>query len=143
MKRGIKTQIVGPVKGEVDGVATDFTFETCRSVLFDGLVFIGANDDSPDYTAKMKKIGRIRHALIQGYFHKKPILLHGNTISWAADITLAGEFTDAVKEGSNLKVEKGVIFTPSAGTGVEMSTKFLDLLAHHRVWDRETDHLAV
>jgi len=140
-------QIVGPVKGQVSSgsvtVQTQFTFETCRSTHFDGLIFVGPQDENDiEYTDKLRKQGRIRHAAIEGFFHQKPLLAHGQCIPWIADLALPGEFSASVKTGEDIKEEKGVLFVPSAGFGVEMIKQWTDLLAKHRVWDREVDHIA-
>jgi catalase len=140
-------QIVGPVKGSVTsgGVTfqTQFTFETCRSTHFDGLIFVGPQDETnTEYTETLRKQGRIKHAAIEGFFHQKPLLAHGKCIPWMADLALPGEFSPSVKAGEEIQTEKGVIFVPSAGFGVEMIKQWTDLLAKHRVWDREVEHIA-
>ncbi|KAH8089380.1 catalase-related immune-responsive-domain-containing protein, partial [Filobasidium floriforme] len=144
---GIIPMIVGPVKGSVTsgGVTfqTQFTFETCRSTHFDGLIFVGPQDENnTEYTETLRKQGRIKHAAIEGFFHQKPLLAHGKCIPWMADLALPGEFSPSVKTGEEIQTEKGVIFVPSAGFGVEMIKQWTDLLAKHRVWDREVEHIA-
>jgi catalase len=146
--KGVIVMIVGPSKGPVSSGTvsfdTQFTFETCRSTHFDAVMFIGANDDSnAEYLTTLKKMGRLRHAAMEAYAHKKLVVFHGNTIGWGADIALPGEFTADVKSPSGIKLEKGVIFVPNAGAGIELNTSIMEEMAKHRCWERETDHIPV
>lgn len=145
--KGVIVMIVGPAKGPVSSGSvsfdTQFTFETCRSTHFDAVMFIGANDDSSEYVDKLKKIGRLRHAAMEAFAHKKLVVFHGNTIGWGADIALPGEFSADVKSPSGIKLEKGVIFVPNVGAGVELNTSIMEEMAKHRCWERPTDHIPV
>ncbi|KAJ9105362.1 hypothetical protein QFC21_001731 [Naganishia friedmannii] len=148
LAKGVIVMIVGPTKGPVSSGTvsfdTQFTFETCRSTHFDAVMFIGANDDSnAQYLATLKQKGRVRHAAVEAYAHKKLVIFHGNTIGWGVDNVLPGEFSDDVKSSSGIKVEKGVIFVPNAGAGIELNGTIIEEMAKHRCWERPTDHLAV
>ncbi|KAJ9107044.1 hypothetical protein QFC19_002913 [Naganishia cerealis] len=148
LAKGVIVMIVGPTKGLVSSGTvsfdTQFTFETCRSTHFDAVMFIGANDDgNTEYLDTLKQKGRVRHAAVEAYAHKKLVVFHGNTIGWGADIVLPGEFSADVKSPSGIKVEKGVIFVPNAGVGLELNSTILEEMAKHRCWERPTDHLAV
>ncbi|KAJ9120744.1 hypothetical protein QFC22_002675 [Naganishia vaughanmartiniae] len=148
LAKGVIVMIVGPTKGPVSSGTvsfdTQFTFETCRSTHFDAVMFIGANDDSnTQYLATLKQKGRVRHAAVEAYAHKKLVIFHGNTIGWGVDNVLPGEFSDDVKSSTGIKVEKGVIFVPNAGAGIELNGTIIEEMAKHRCWERPTDHLAV
>jgi catalase len=148
LAKGVIVMIVGPTKGPVSSGTvsfdTQFTFETCRSTHFDAVMFIGANDDSNDqYLATLKQKGRVRHAAVEAYAHKKLVVFHGNTIGWGVDNVLPGEFSADVKSSSGIKVEKGVIFVSNAGAGIELNSTIMEEMAKHRCWERPTDHLAV
>lgn len=143
---GIIVMIVGPTKGQVkasngSSLDTQFTFETCRSTHFDAVFFAGAGDDSDAYVKKLN-IGRVRHAAIEAFFHQKTVVFHGNSIGWAINSCLPGEFSPELTQQSKISVEKGVIFVPSAGVGAQMVKTVIDEMAKHRCWARKVDHIA-
>lgn len=147
--KGVIVMIVGPAKGPVkasNGSAfdTQFTFETCRSTHFDAVAFIGAgNDEDSSYNEKLKQMGRIRHAAVEAYMHQKAVIFHGTAVQWGVSIALSGEFSpDAASETSKISVEKGVVFVPSAGAGIEMNKVIMDEMAKHRCWERDVSHIA-
>ncbi len=119
---------------------TQFTLETCRSTYFDAIAIFGSSEES--YAQKLRKNGRITHFLREAYMHQKAVFLHGQAIDWAKSVGLPGEFSANVGTGSEIEVEQGVAFIPTAGLGVQLTQTVMGEMAKHRCWARETSHIA-
>lgn len=136
--------VVGPVSGPVKSsigttINAQFSYETCRSTLFDGLIFFGGKDDS--YLSKLK-IGRVIHAGREAYMHQKAIGATGNAVQWLSTIVLPGEFSTGVTDRTDVVVENGVVLAPNVGLAVQFIELFTEEAKKHRCWTRDVSHIA-
>ncbi|KAG8903836.1 hypothetical protein FRC01_008967, partial [Tulasnella sp. 417] len=115
---GIIVAVVGPRKDKInsstDGTFLEpqFTFETCRSTLFDAVFFVGGR--GPEYD-KLKRQGRWLHAAREAFMHFKTVGASGSAVEWLAKYALPGEIDHLV---GNLKedgvaAEQGVVVAGS------------------------------
>jgi catalase len=137
---GTTCAIVGPRAGFVhsgsDELQTQFSFETCRSTLFDAILFVPGSD-----RAVMNTSGRLIHAAREAYMHQKPIAAVGHAAEWISDVPLRGFIVGA--GGSGPEVERGVVLMKGGGVGLakDFSRLFLSLLEKHRIWDRDVSEV--
>jgi catalase len=79
----------GVEKGNLKGsgvINTNFTIETCRSTLFDGLIFPNGNEQ---YLQSLQQ-GRVIHFVREAFGHFKTIGAAGGAVSWLAHKCLPG-----------------------------------------------------
>ena len=112
-------------------VNTGFTFDNCKSVLFDGVALIGGEAS----VATLEQTGSVVGFLLEAFKHCKPICASGDALrlllypAGVAGITLA-------KLGASEAVsDDGVV--SSASPGKEHVSKFIDALKKHRAWERK------
>ncbi|KZP01018.1 catalase-domain-containing protein [Calocera viscosa TUFC12733] len=140
---GTMAMIVGPRKGSVTSGATtlptQFTFETCRSTHFDAIYVAGGTGEA--YTRGLNT-GRLIHAVREAYMHQKPIAVSGSAVEWLQRIALPGEVSPAISGEGKVEVEKGVVILEGATESPQFAKTLIDLLAKHRVWERDVGHIA-
>lgn len=135
---GAMAMVVGDrakVKGS-DGAAhaSQFTLETSRSTHFDAVVVVGG--ESADYASKLNS-GRMVHVVREAFMHHKAIMVLGQAVDWAANLVLPAQGLDLSGQDGN---SAGVVF--SRNTPAKALETFVDLVANHRVWDRDVATVA-
>ncbi|OLL22686.1 Catalase-1 isoform B [Neolecta irregularis DAH-3] len=151
---------VGPVRGPVAAAgldkkecpSADFSFDTCRSTLFDG-VFVPGGIQA---ILILRESGRAVHFIREAFMHLKPICAVGEGVSFlqqACELPATNYALDASSE--QITADKGVVtcqkfdmtteaasaFKIMFGSGGEnkgVINVFANLLSDHRCWDRET-----
>jgi catalase len=123
------------VKGS-DGAAHagQFTLETSRSTHFDAVVVVGG--EGGDYASKLNS-GRMVHVVREAFMHHKAIMVLGQAVDWAANLVLPAQGLDLSGQDGN---SAGVVF--SRNMPAETLKTFVDLVANHRVWDRDVATVA-
>jgi len=117
----------------------DFTFETCRSTMFDAVIVFGGG---AGYESKLK-VGRVVHAVREAYMHQKAIGVHGQAVDWFLKSVLPEEIdaTTVTSSTEAAPIVKGVVFSKDL-PAVDFNEKFISTLAAHRVWDRDVSGVA-
>jgi len=140
---GVMAMVVGPRKGTVKSgsveLETQFTFETCRSTLFDAVYVVGGSGEA--YAKGLTK-GRLVHAVREAYMHQKPIAASGSAVEWIQRVALPGELSPAISGEGKVEVEKGVILCAGTMEVPQFAKTMMESLKMHRVWDREVSHIA-
>ncbi|KZT53024.1 catalase 1 [Calocera cornea HHB12733] len=140
---GTLAMIVGPRKGTVKSgatsLSTQFTFETCRSTHFDAIYVAGGSGEA---YAKGLSSGRLVHAVREAYMHQKPIAVSGSAVEWLQRIALPSEISPAISGQGKVEVEKGVVLLEGTVESPQFATTIIDLLAMHRVWERDVSQIA-
>jgi catalase len=144
--------IVGPRKGNMTNgtsnslsLATQFTFETCRSVFFDALFFAGAAGENPHYEELMMKNGLMTHAAREAYKHFKTIGAGGSAVAWLRGKALPGVIPRGEKGKGGVDLEAPGIVLCESDTEADVSAfteTFLAEVAKHRAWDRDVSDIA-
>jgi catalase len=129
---GVVARFVGPRLGTAesangDPIEVDMPLASAPSVLFDGLVL----PDGADAVQRLAADGRALEFLKDQYRHCKPILALG---AGSGLLTKAG-IPDALPSG---QPDPGLVRGQTEGRE-EIAEVFLDALAKHRHFDRETD----
>jgi len=129
---GANPRFIGPTLGEFaaaegDRLRADASLESEPAVLFDALVL----PDGPDAVAALGNDGRAAEFVKDQYRHCKPILALGASRTL---LEAAGAFV-VLPDGER---DPGIVVA-TAGDGGEPIQAFIDALAAHRVWQRETD----
>ena len=132
---GVVPRFVGSRLGSVrtasgDPIEVDVTFEAAPSVLFDGAIV----PDGAKAIQELAADGRTVEFLKDQYRHCKPILAWGAGI----DLLKKASIPEALPSG---KPDPGLIVKRSADSSA--NRLFIDALARHRHFDRETDPPAV
>ncbi|KAG8911670.1 hypothetical protein FRC00_006039 [Tulasnella sp. 408] len=145
---GIIVAVVGPrkdkIKSHTDGafLEAQFTFETCRSTLFDAVFFVGGSGAEYD---KLKRQGRWLYAAREAFMHFKTVGASGSAVEWLAKYALPGEIDHLVgklKE-DGVAVEQGVVVAGSQLKEVPALVKCLsEEIAKHRAWGRDVSAIA-
>ncbi|KAG8879359.1 hypothetical protein FRB97_001744 [Tulasnella sp. 331] len=152
LTEGIIAMIVGPRKGLVSSsptrqggstLETQFTFETCRSTHFDGVIFVGGGEGSSTsiYVEQMRKNGRLLHAAREAYMHKKTVCATGSAVEWLVRFALPGE-PSAMKVqeemGDGVAASEGIVLAAhSISDAPSLTVKLNAEMAKHRAWGRD------
>ena len=74
--------------------------------------------------------------------HCKAIYVQGQACQWIIQTCLPAELSaEGAQSSAELHVENGVVFAPSSVGEKSLST-FIELVANHRVWDRDVSSVA-
>ncbi|MDG3010766.1 catalase [Rhodococcus sp. D2-41] len=132
--RGVVTEILGPHEGELeatDGAALDVdrAIDTMASVLYDAVLVAGGAGS----TETLQSDGYATHFVAEAYRHLKPIAALGEGTELLAHAGLP-----AVDTATVTKVT-GVVTAPDSASvdPAPIAEELLELLSHHRVWDRD------
>ncbi|KAG8905370.1 hypothetical protein FRB99_009039 [Tulasnella sp. 403] len=135
---GVIPMIVGPRKGYVQSkslkLETQFTYETCRSTLFDSVFFVGGSGEG---YAKLKRNARWLHAAREAYMHKKTVGASGLCVEWLAKYALPGEIDNLVEslKQDGVVANEGVVLS---GNNLSDISSLINALtgeiAKHRAW---------
>ncbi|KIO33444.1 hypothetical protein M407DRAFT_233080 [Tulasnella calospora MUT 4182] len=145
---GVIVNVVGPRKGKINSSTTGtfleahFTFETCRSTLFDGVFFVGGR--GPEYD-KLKRQGRWLHAAREAFMHYKTVGASGSAVDWLNKYALPGEIDRLVDnlKSEGVVAEQGVVLAGSQVKEAPMLIKSLtDEMSKHRAWGRDVSAIA-
>lgn len=141
--------LVGPRKGAVTSASgismnTSFTFETCRSTIFDALFFpSGGNSEQEQvtYATKLGNSGRLIHAAREAYSHFKTIGACGLAVEWLQNIALPGEIPGTFE---GVGSHEGVVLCAHDTEAVAslFTETFLKEVSKHRAWGRDVSRVA-
>jgi catalase len=134
---GAAPMTVAPHLGVVTGAdgeecKADFSFLTASSVLFDA-VFIPGGEAS---VAALKAEPEAATFVDEAYKHCKAIAANGAGVGLLARL-LGEKFTEANTTGQLVANDQGVV-TTRGGVGDNFAKAFIDAVAQHRHWERET-----
>ncbi|RCV53527.1 catalase [Marinitenerispora sediminis] len=136
-KEGALVELLAPTDGSVRGVdgdtvEVDRALTTMASVLYDAVVVPGGVNSVETLLGD----GYAVHFVTEAFKHAKPVAGIGEGVDLLARLPLPGV---RLADGTNGVVsDRGVVST-RGGASDAFNREFTDLLAHHRVWDRETD----
>ncbi|KAG8939232.1 hypothetical protein FRC04_006809 [Tulasnella sp. 424] len=145
---GIITAVVGPRRGKINSsttgtfLETQFTFETCRSTLFDAVFFVGGS--GPEYE-KLKRQGRWLHAAREAFMHFKTVGASGSAVNWLSRYALPGEMDQLVGDlkEDGVVAEQGIVLSGSKLKEIpSLIKKLSDEMAKHRAWGRDISAIA-
>jgi catalase len=130
LAEGAVPRFIGPRLGTIRGgngadLEVEISLETAPSVVFDALAL-------PDGEATAQELAKVGHALEfvkDTYRHCKPILAVGT----AKRLLEAANLPPALPNG---KPDPGLLVADSAEQGV---LQFIEAIAKHRHWERQTD----
>lgn len=157
LAEGVIAQVVGPRKGLVRSsgdhtLDTKFTYDTCRSTLFDSVLFVGSGAPKEDtaahdkYVDEMRRNGRLLHAAREAYMHKKTVGVTGSAVEWLVRYALPGE--DSVRKvaddmGSGVAAYEGIVCAANGMTDApSLVAKLNQEMAKHRAWARGVSAIA-
>ncbi len=137
IKEGAVVKIVAPRLGTLLSrggaeVKIDFSFLTCKSVLFDA-VFVPGGAKS---VAALTKESDAIHFLNEAYKHCKAIAATAQGIDLLAAAFLAGANGARRSNEKSVVAEEGVILSRS-GPVSKVASEFIKAIAKHRAWSRE------
>ncbi|MCW4355538.1 catalase [Hoyosella sp. YIM 151337] len=137
---GAMLDLIGPAEGTIEGQsghAVDVTtaLSATDSVLYDAVIVPGG-----DIGAFFRTNGEAKHFLLEAYKHHKPIGAFGT----GAELLRAEGLTNAETNPVQVTDEEGVVVTGHSGHDLpdEFIRSFIDAVAQHRAWDRETSHIS-
>lgn len=90
-----------------------------------------------DYQSKLN-VGRLKHAALEAYGHHKAIFVQGQAVQWLTDVCLPGQGLSIAGDSG---VSDGVVYAHTT-PGPSDIANFINLVANHRVWDRDTSTVA-
>jgi len=133
-KAGAQVKIVAPRLGMLKGadgeeVKIDFSFLTSASVLFDALYVVGGEASA----ARLKQEADAIHFVEEAYKHCKAIAATGAGVGLLNASYLGGLRTAGGKEAADAAVVVG-----GDKAANKTATAFIQAIAQHRNWDRET-----
>jgi len=137
---GAVTVVIGPHKGDQGhGDDAQFTYTSCKSVLFDGIFLVGGTQ----YT-ELKKTGEFLQFVNETFKHCKPIGAIDEGAETLGNFNFEGVTLSGPGEG--VKSSQGVVttrtFVQSAadiGEAQNFGKAFFDAVAAHRHWERNID----
>ncbi len=121
---GARLGQVMPAIGEP--VHAEVTFETAPSVLWDAMVL----PDGAAATTTLAKVGQTLEFIKDQYRHCKPMLVLGE----ATRLLETAAIPTQLKNG---RPDPGIVISP--GNTADALAAFIDALARHRIYERETD----
>ncbi len=137
--RGVIPELLAPTDGSVSGldggqsVEVDRAINTMASVLYDGVI-VAAGEPG---VAKLSVDGYALHFIMEAYKHAKLVAAFGTGVDLLRTAGITAELSDSTDVHNRL----GVVST--TGHATELSDDFVDMvtevLARHRVWERQTD----
>ena len=138
-EKGAIVEVLAPrAGGKLSGgdggeLAVDRAINTMASVLYDAVVV----PCGPDSVATLSDDGYAVHFVTEAYKHLKPVGAFGAGIDLLRKAGMDGQLAD----GEDVVAAGGVVSTTAAEDSMsdEFFSAFADLLAQHRVWDRDAD----
>jgi catalase len=135
MKAGAQVKIVAPRLGMLKGadgeeVKIDFSFLTSASVLFDALYVVGGEAS----VERLKQEADAIHFVEEGYKHCKAIAATGAGVGLLNASYLGGLRTVGEKSTT---ADPALVVGGDKAAG-KIATAFIQAIAQHRNWDRET-----
>ncbi|NKE37995.1 catalase [Natronococcus sp. JC468] len=132
-----RVKIVAQAFGEREGadgetVEADESLSTAESVLFDAVLVPGGGDS----VDALEKQGDVRHFLEEAFKHKKPIgaLGEGTELLESADLP----DVDVAGDGEGPTESTGVVTCRDDGELDGFLEEFVDAVAEHRHWERDS-----
>lgn len=132
--------LVGPAEGPIQGTSghaidVTTTLSSTTSVLYDAVLVPGG-----DIAALIDTNGDAKHFLLEAYKHHKAVGAFGSGV----DVLRANGLTHAETNPVQVTDEEGVVVTAHGGQELpeEFIRSFIDAVAQHRAWDRETSHIS-
>jgi len=137
---GATTVVIGTHKGDQGhGDDAQFTFQTCKSVLFDGIVLVGGTQYE-----KLGKTGEVLQFVSETFKHCKPIGAIEEGVDFLQRFGFVGINLAGPEEA--VKTSQGVVTTrkfaqdiASIGEALNWGKAFFDAVAAHRHWERYID----
>ncbi|WP_418282815.1 catalase [Halorubrum sp. DTA98] len=114
-----------------DAAAVDETYATTESVLYDAVFVPGGGP----HAESLLERGAAKHFVAEAFTHKKPIAALGEGVDLLESIELP-DVEIAEDEGT---VSDLGVATSRGGDLDEFATAFVDAIAAHRHWERETE----
>lgn len=134
--KGAMTFIIGARRGPVDGLATDFSLETCRSTMFDA-VFLPLS--SPAAGKVAAENGRVKHFIREQAGHQKPIAASGAPGAALVRSVLGDDIPEIAIATAGAQVVESHGIVTAADVSADPSkfvAAFENALREHRAWDR-------
>jgi len=136
MEAGAQVHIIskhgGVLENGKEEIEVDKTFITVESVMYDAVFIPGGKK----FIEKLKKNGDAIHFVNEAFKHCKSIAALGEGVKFLRECRLPGISISTTIPG-DFSSEKGVI-TGNPGTLDKFMEAFIEAIAKHRHWDRET-----
>ena len=134
---GAKPMVVstrlGTCSGDGGEIEIDKTFATAASVVFDAVLVAGGSASA----ATLQGNGDAVHFVNESFKHAKPVAAIGAGIDVLGAASLPG--VEQADPGDATTVSDQGVVTAGAGAGAnDMAAQFLEAIAAHRHWDRQT-----
>ncbi|ELY66184.1 catalase [Natronococcus jeotgali] len=132
-----RVKIVAPAFGEREGadgetVEADESLSTAESVLFDAVLVPGGGDS----VDALEKQGDVRHFVEEAFKHKKPIGALGEGTELLESVDLPD--VDVAGDGEGPTEPTGVVTCRDDGELDAFLEEFVDAIAEHRHWERDS-----
>ncbi|AEF39872.1 catalase [Hoyosella subflava] len=136
---GALLDLIGPAEGAIRGesghsVDVSVGLSSTASVLYDAVIVPGG-----DIAALIETNGSAKHFLLEAFKHHKAVAAFGAGV----EVLRRNGLTDAETSPVLVADEEGVIVTSHSGQELpdEFIRSFIDAVALHRIWNRETSHI--
>jgi catalase len=124
---------LGTCRGDGGEVQIDKTFSTASSVVFDAVLVAGGDDSAQ----ALQDNGDAVHFVNEAFKHAKPLAAIGAGLGVLDAARLPAVERADVSDAATVS-DQGVVTAGVGGDPADLASRFLEAIAAHRHWDRQT-----